>query len=160
MKTDSRPRLLFPRLRRVEFESFSLFAQQPNASLSVSRGVTCLAGANGIGKSTFLAALNFALTGRVPDTTRSYSSADEYYRESSPFSAVFFEGRIFEQDRATASISVDFEIGDYLLHLNRGFFDPDGLRALSIRALWFSFGHRAAAALRGLGHQGCRPAVF
>jgi len=48
---------------------------------------------------------------------------------------VFFEGRIFEQDRATASISVDFEIGDYLLHLNRGFFDPDGLRALSIRAL-------------------------
>lgn len=94
-----------------------------------------MAGANGIGKSTFLAALSFALTGRVPMPARSYSCADEYYRESSPFPAVFFEGRISEEDRATAWISVEFEIGDHLPQLNRGLFDHDGLRALTIRAL-------------------------
>jgi len=133
MKEESRPRLLFPRLRRVDFASFSLFGQQPNIGLRFSPGVTCLAGANGIGKSTFLAAVSFALTGRVPMPTRSYSSADEYYRESGNFPPVYFEGRINEEDRTTASISVELEIGSHFLKLTRGFFDPDGLRALSIR---------------------------
>jgi len=133
MKKEPRPRLLFPRLRHVDFASFSLFGQQPNVGLRFSPGVTCLAGANGIGKSTFLASVSFALTGRVPMPTRSYSSADEYYRESSFFPAVYFEGRINEEDRATASISVELEIGSHFLKLTRGFFDPDGLRALSIR---------------------------
>lgn len=130
--TATRPRLRFPRLRRVEFETFSLFAQQPNVKLPISSGVTCLAGANGIGKSTFLAAVNFALTGRVPLPDRSYSSADEYFRDSSFFPRQFFEGRIRETDRATASISIEVEIDAQIFQLSRGLFDPDGLRSLTI----------------------------
>lgn len=132
MKPATPPHLRFPRLRRVEFESFSLFAQQPNVSLAIAPGVTCLAGANGIGKSTFLATVDYALTGRVPLPVRAYSSADEYYRASSHFPRAYFEGRIAENDRATAAVSVEFELGDEIFQLTRGLFDPDGLRALMI----------------------------
>ena len=109
-----------------------MFSQEPSASLQVQRGVTCLAGANGIGKSTFLATLDYALTGRVPLPTRQYSSSDEYYRESAAFPRRYFEGRINEEDRKTAAISADFEIENRVFYLTRGLFDPDGLRAFRI----------------------------
>src|SRR5690242_9030352 len=95
-------RLTFPQLRRVNLTNFSLYTQEPNVALPIHRGVTCLAGANGIGKSTFLAAVNYGLTGRVPTTERAYDSADEYYRDSVQFTQSFFDGRIGEDDRATA----------------------------------------------------------
>lgn len=124
--------LTLPRLRRVALRDFSLFTRVPSISLELKDGVSCLAGANGIGKSTFIAALNFALTGRVPERTRRFQSVEEYHQHTEPFSRRFFEGRIAEIDRESAEVEVEFEVGEFVYRLVRGMFEPNELRVLEI----------------------------
>jgi len=52
-----------PILQQVEFRAFSLYSNHPTQTVPVHEGVFCLAGANGLGKSTFLNAVGFGLTG-------------------------------------------------------------------------------------------------
>ena len=49
-----------PVLTSVELHNFSLYRNNRHLKIPVRRGVFCLAGANGMGKSSFLAAVNFA----------------------------------------------------------------------------------------------------
>jgi energy-coupling factor transporter ATP-binding protein EcfA2 len=127
-----RPRLNFPRLRRIDLASFSIYAQKPDITLSVPEGVLCVAGANGVGKSTFLSAVNYAITGRVPSPRRSYTSANEYFEEGLAFTEEFFEGRIAERDRDAATVSVALQLGHDTFELTRAVFEPGGLRAFRI----------------------------
>jgi ABC-type cobalamin transport system ATPase subunit len=123
-------KLNFPKIRRVQLRNFTLYNLQPNVDLDLSPGVFCLAGANGLGKSTFLAAVNFAITGIVSDPTREFKSVKEY--SDYGFSSAFFTGRISEEDREAASIGVSLHIGDTIFDLTRGVFEPDQLRELVI----------------------------
>ncbi|MCK6472713.1 MAG: AAA family ATPase [Planctomycetes bacterium] len=125
-------RLSFPQIRRVVLDKFSLYTQRPGIELDVSAGVLCLAGANGIGKSTFLSAINYGLTGIVPLASREFMSAAEYYKDGLRFSHEFFDGRIEEDDRDGAQITVEFDVGKTGFQLTRGLFEADSLRALSI----------------------------
>lgn len=131
-KDPNRIRLLFPQIRRVVLDRFSLYTQRPKIEMDVSDGVLCLAGANGIGKSTFLSAVNFGLTGIVPLASREFMSAAEYYKNGVRFSQAFFDGRIREDDRDSAQIAVEFDIGKTRFHITRGLFEPDSLRSLSV----------------------------
>jgi DNA repair exonuclease SbcCD ATPase subunit len=94
-----------------------------------------LAGANGIGKSTFLAAVNFAITGRIPDPNRGYSTAEGYYLDSARFTHDFFDGRVDQVDRSAATISVEIAVGTLTFHVTRGLFDVEGLRVLKVTDL-------------------------
>jgi DNA repair exonuclease SbcCD ATPase subunit len=98
----------------------------------LSDGVFCLAGANGLGKSTFLAAINFGFTGIVSDPDRKFESAEEYYRYSVDFSGDYFSGRVSEGDRETAEIVLEFAVGQREYKLRRGMFDSNSLRELQI----------------------------
>lgn len=129
---NDRTQLNFPQIRRVVLDKFSLYTQRPKIELDVANGVVCLAGANGIGKSTFLSAVNFGLTGTVPLPSHKFMSAAEYYKDGVRFSQTFFDGRIDEDDRESAQITIDFDLGKTRLQITRGFFEPDSLRALSI----------------------------
>ena len=71
---------------RAIFRHFTLYNLEHEISIDFPAGVFCLAGANGLGKSTFLASLNYALTGIVPDPQREFKSAKEYYDYSGEFS--------------------------------------------------------------------------
>jgi DNA repair exonuclease SbcCD ATPase subunit len=129
---NSHARLQFPRIHGLSLRSFSVFSRKPNLSVQFSDGVSCLAGANGLGKSTFIAALNFGLTGIVSEPSRRFTSADEYYRFSKAFSQDFFSGRIVERDRKAAEVAVDFTLGTLKYQVVRGVFEPDQLRKLTI----------------------------
>jgi len=122
----------FPQLRRVALQSFSLYTQKPTVDLLIPPGVLCLAGANGLGKSTFLAAVNYAITGVVPLPSRSLKSAAEYYSDALRFTKDYFTGRIDIQDRESAAISVEFSVGETTFALTRGVFDVSALRDLTI----------------------------
>ena len=126
------PEFSFPRINCIKLDNFSLYSKEPNAQLDVPRGVLCLAGANGIGKSTFLAAVNFALTGAVPHPERKFSSTEEYYQAALRFTPEFFDGRIQEQDRETASVNLRFFIDGKVFEITRGIFDGKVLRELRI----------------------------
>lgn len=128
----SRPRLNLPKIRSLVLTNFSLYSAQPTVDVKFDKGVFCLAGANGLGKSTFLAAVNFALTGRVSEPNRTFQSINEYYRYTEDFSADFFEGRIDENDREFAEAKLEMTVGNHTYRITRGMFEADELRHLEI----------------------------
>jgi DNA repair exonuclease SbcCD ATPase subunit len=123
---------IFPRLLEIELRAFSLYRRVPDARIVISDGVSCFIGANGLGKSTFVAAVNYGLTGRVAEPTRTFSSAEEYYKETHAFAREYFAGRIDEEDRSAAEIRIDFAVAGVTFSLRRGFFDLSELRSLKI----------------------------
>lgn len=129
---NSRPLYNFPALTRVQLHAFSLYRLEPNVGLSLKPGVTCMAGANGIGKSTFLSTVNFALTGAVPHPRRRLLSTGQYLKEAQDYTSTYFEGRISEEDRDVAAVSIEFHIGERRYSLTRPIFTPTELRELKI----------------------------
>jgi len=87
---DTTTKMRFPRIVRVTLTRFSLFNITPTVTIDFNEGVFCLAGANGLGKSTFLSALNYGLTGIVSDPERIFSSVDEYFKHSDVVSGLRF----------------------------------------------------------------------
>ena len=140
METPSTFKIVFPKIRRVAIRNLSVYTQRPTISLDISSGVFCLAGANGLGKSTFIAAVNFGLTGRVPDPARTFLSVDEYYKDTETFSRNYFTGRVTEIERESAEIELEFAIGEYVYKLVRGLFEPGQLRFLKITGPKFGNG--------------------
>lgn len=126
------PKLKLPKLAKIRLKRFSLFTANPDAEFAAGDGVLCLVGANGIGKSTLLAAINFCLTGTVPDPARTFESVNEYYQYTRRYSREFFRGRIAGLDEDDAEISVTFSIGSINYKLTRGLFEPEELRHLSV----------------------------
>lgn len=130
---DSNPiKLNFPRIIDAELRGFSLFTLETVIDVQFSEGVFCLVGANGLGKSTFLATMNFAATGIVPEPGRRFMSVPSYYKHSLSFADEYFSGRIAEKDRETAEVSLRLSIGDHEYFLTRSVFESDELRALTI----------------------------
>jgi energy-coupling factor transporter ATP-binding protein EcfA2 len=125
-------KLRLPRLRKVRLRRFSLFSANPDAEFLCGDGVLCLVGANGIGKSTLLSAINFCLTGIVSDPNRAFESMDEYYKFTRAYSSSYFRGRISGTDEDDSEISLSFGLGPFEYEMTRGLFEPEELRALTI----------------------------
>ena len=129
----SQPKLRLPQIEKVRLRHFSLFTANPDAEFTSNIGVVCLVGANGIGKSTLLSAINFALTGTVSDPNRPFESMEEYYKFTRNYSSNYFRGRIEVSDEKEAEVALGFRIGLYDYEIRRGLFEPDELRGLSVR---------------------------
>ena len=127
------PKLKLPRVRRVRLSRFSLFARKPDIDIEIPKGVFCLAGANGIGKSTFLAAVGYGITGIVPNPRIPFRTVSQYYKDCLSFGNEYFTGRISESDRDLASITLDIELHNEVYEITRGMFEPQELRGFSIR---------------------------
>ncbi len=125
-------KLNFPRIKKVKLRRFSLFDQSDKIDETLIDGVSCIVGANGLGKSTFLTTINFALTGIVPEPNKPFKSIDEFYRHRLNFCEEYFEGRIEERDRDEAEIELEFTLGGSVFRIIRGLFEPDTLREFEI----------------------------
>ena len=121
-----------PVLRRVSLTAFSLYTEKPKVDIDITDGVFCLVGANGIGKSTFIAAVNFGLCGRLPKPGERFRSSDEYFQNVIDFSSSFFDGRITELDREKAEVEIEFTINQDNYHIVRGAFEPNQLKHASV----------------------------
>src|ERR1051325_5162901 len=119
----AQPKLKLPQIDKVGLMRFSLYVANPNAEVSAGTGVLCLVGANGIGKSTLLSAINFCLTGTVSDPNRAFESMEEYYRLTRAYSANYFRGRIVGSDEDDAEITLHFRIGAFSYEVRRGMFE-------------------------------------
>ncbi len=126
-----RPQLHYPRIMSVTLENFSLYSLRRKIEVIFTDGVFCLIGANGLGKSTFLASVNFALTGILADPRKTYSTPAELNRNRPDFADEFFRGRIKESDRDKAQISLIVQISDKEFHITRGVFESKSLRNFS-----------------------------
>jgi DNA repair exonuclease SbcCD ATPase subunit len=124
--------LHLPRVERVVLHNFSLYDNAPEITADIPPGVFCLAGANGLGKSTFLAAVNFAMTGVVAPPDQRFQSTGEWTRDSLAYSRTYFRGRIRPEDEDTAEIELMLRVGEHHYTLTRGVFEPQALRSLRI----------------------------
>jgi energy-coupling factor transporter ATP-binding protein EcfA2 len=122
----------FPSLKLVELQSFSLYRNRPELLLDLDIPVFCLAGANGLGKSTFLNAVTYGLTGVIPNPSDRFDSIEEHYHHNLPYAAEYFSGRIDEDARDAAEIRLQFTLGSHSYDLTRGLFEPEQLRSLTI----------------------------
>ena len=123
-----KPKLKLPQIEKVGLRHFSLFTANPDIEFSCGRGVVCLIGANGIGKSTLLSAINFCLTGIVSDPNRTFESMEEFYKFNRNYSNNYFHGRIDEDDEDEAEICLSFRLGSFGYEIRRGMFEPEESR--------------------------------
>ena len=120
----------FPIIQNVEIKSFSLYKKKDHIDLNLQSGVFCLAGANGLGKSTFLNLINYAVTGIVVDPKRDFGSVvstSRFYNYNKKFASIYFDGRVDEIDRDDCSIKLVFKVGENTYLVERGLFQVDEL---------------------------------
>lgn len=127
-------KISLPTIKRVALANFDLYSNEPNASADIERPVFCLIGANGLGKSTFLNTINFAITGAIPDPDRKFQSAQEYLRNAgrADRSDDYFSGRISERARSIASATVELAWPSAILSVTRDLFGGAGVTRLAI----------------------------
>ncbi|HTC58789.1 MAG TPA: AAA family ATPase [Solirubrobacteraceae bacterium] len=124
--------LMLPRIERMELRHFSLYKRRRVVEVDFDRPVFCLAGANGLGKSTFLATLGYAITGTVPRPDLSFLRSQDFYADSREYSTRCFEGRISSADHELAEVELEMTVASSRFKLVRGMFEPLGLRSLMV----------------------------
>lgn len=121
-----------PRITRIVINNFSLYKSKRQIILDFADGVMCLAGANGLGKSTFISIVSYAMTGYVLQPGRQFKSDNSisaFVQRNSGFAYKYFEGRIDEEDRDLATVTVEFVLAGNKYTVKRGFFDSSELEA-------------------------------
>ena len=127
-------KITFPQIVAIRLEKFDLYSLQPDIDVTIDREVFCLIGANGLGKSTFLNTINYAMTGAVPDPKRKFQSADEYYAYVATLGRTkdYFDGRISEQARPFAKVTVKLSWPSKTLEVTRNIFEGSSISHLAI----------------------------
>lgn len=126
--------MLLPKIKRIVIKNFSLYKSKKQINIDLNDGVMCLAGANGLGKSTFISIVSYAMTGYVIKPGISFKSDNSiaaFVKRSAGFAYKYFEGRISEEDRDMASVSIEFDLAGNTYTLKRGFFDSSELDCFS-----------------------------
>jgi DNA repair exonuclease SbcCD ATPase subunit len=111
-----------------------LYTLIDSIQFDIPEGILCLAGANGLGKSTFLQVLNYGLTGVAFKPNQKFTSVDDYCRDIMGFTEDYFQGRISPEDKEICEIELELLIGDDRIVLRRGFVESTELRALEIHS--------------------------
>lgn len=125
----------FIQLKQVIIRNFSLYKKEGQIyeiDESINEGVFCLAGANGLGKTTFLNSINYGLTGIVLAPGKEVLEPAEIKNINKKYTDRYFEGRIKESEKANAEIEITFHINNDYFKLCRNFFESDSLRSLEI----------------------------
>ncbi|MEO3726684.1 hypothetical protein ABHN98_19230 [Pseudomonas syringae] len=127
-------KVTLPKVVRVILCDFDLYTHKPDADVSIIKPVFCLMGANGLGKSTFLNTLNFAMTGGVPDPARKFQSAKDYLKDVARIDRTedYFGGRIKEGARDTASVTVVLEWPAAVVEVERNIFEGRSVKRLIV----------------------------
>lgn len=129
---DASRKLKFPILQRLRLAHFSLYTLADTIEFKIADGILCLAGANGLGKSTFLQIVGYGMTGVVPKPGQKFVSVDDYYRDIRTFTNEYFDGRLFPEHRDIAEIELEMSLGGKQVTITRGFVEPESLRSLTV----------------------------
>jgi len=110
----------FPSINELILRNFSLYSE-PEVKISFNKPVTCIMGANGIGKSTLLNCINYAITGYISQPNRKVLSVNDFL-ESNSYHIEYFDGRISELDKDFAEVSIEYTLNAHSIYVKRRFF--------------------------------------
>lgn len=125
----------FIKIEKIVIRNFSLYKKNGKSyevNEDINQGVYCLAGANGLGKTTFLNSINYGLTGIVLEPEKSVFSPGEIVKSNYGYTERYFKGRIQKKDEGKAEVEITFKVKDNYFRLIRNFFERDELRLLEI----------------------------
>ncbi len=125
----------FLKLQKVILRNFSLYKKKGKiyeVNEDINEGVYCLAGANGLGKTTFLNSINYGLTGVVLEPNREPYSPSEIVNENKRYTERYFKGRLDKKDEDKAEIEILLTVANKNFRIIRGFFEREELRLLEI----------------------------
>jgi ABC-type lipoprotein export system ATPase subunit len=121
----------FIQLKRVIIRNFSLYkknGQINEINESINNGVFCLAGANGLGKTTFLNAINYGLTGIVLAPNKEVYTPDTIIDSNKEYTKRYFEGKIKATEKEKAEIELLLMVNSKFIRIIRSFDNREGLR--------------------------------
>ena len=125
-------------IKKISLRNFSLYSKNDEVvaiNEVIKNGVYCLAGANGLGKTTFLNTINYGLTGLVLQSGREVFTPSEIIKANKSYTERYFEGRIKAEDKEKAEIEIEFEIDKLYFRIIRGFNNRDEIRLFEIYKL-------------------------
>ncbi|MDQ7799606.1 MAG: AAA family ATPase [Candidatus Edwardsbacteria bacterium] len=128
----------FIKLQKIILRNFTLYKKGDKVyevNENINEGVYCLAGANGLGKTTFLNSINYGLTGIVLEPNKEVYSPGEIEKSNHDYTDRYFKGRIAKKDEKGSEIEILFKVKDKYFRIIRGFFERDELRLLEIFSL-------------------------
>lgn len=125
----------FLKIEKIIIRNFSLYSKKKSVigvKEKINNGVYCLAGANGLGKTTFLNIINYGLTGLVLKPNKEVFSPEEIINANKGYTARYFDGRISAKDKKNAEIEIHISINNKFYRLIRGFLNRDELKLFEI----------------------------
>jgi DNA repair exonuclease SbcCD ATPase subunit len=126
--TNNNGKYNFLKIEKVIIRNFSLFPKNNSVVNEViNEGVYCLAGANGLGKTTFLNIINYGLTGLVLKPNKEVFSPSEIEKYNKDYTNRYFEGRIKAKDKNEAEVEIHFLIDSIHYRIIRDFNNREGL---------------------------------
>jgi len=121
----------FIKIVKVTIRNFSLYSKNEKVvevEEFINDGVYCLAGANGLGKTTFLNAINYGLTGIVLVPNKEVYIPDEIIKSNKLYTERYFQGRIKAEDKDKAEIELLLRVNNKFIRIIRSFSNREDLR--------------------------------
>lgn len=126
--------LFLPRLNFVGLNGFSIYKKVGGTvSLDINKSVYCLAGANGLGKSTLLTTIIYGICGYPRRLSTQKVSQSKRQKNAEKQSEEYYLGRLNPSDIGNSTVTVEFDIGNYTYKITRKVYKSDGIESLSIK---------------------------
>ena len=125
----------FIQIKKIIIRNFSLFSKNNSVveiHEEIYNGVYCLAGANGLGKTTFLNIINYGLTGIVLKPNKEVFSPTEIIKFNKDYTQRYFKGRIKAKDYDKAEIEIHLTVNNRSFRIIRGFTNREELRLFEL----------------------------
>ena len=121
----------FIKIQKIIIRNFSLYSKDNKVieiEEEINNGVYCLAGANGLGKTTFLNAVNYGLTGIVLEPNKEVLTPEDIIKSNKFYTERYFQGRINAFDKEKSEIELLISVNNKFIRIVRGFSNRDELR--------------------------------
>ena len=143
-------KISLPKLISIELKNFSLYEREGNdIVVNLNNPITCIIGANGLGKSTLINCINYGLTGVINRPGKNFKSVNDFY-ETNKYSFEYFSGRISDMDRDYATVTVQLSIKNVNIIVSRKFFPNESVINFECSSKEFSSYEEAVVKLMGL----------
>lgn len=123
--------ILLPRPASIRIEGVQLYKNGGLVELDLRADFICTVGANGLGKSTLLNLLLYAITGLVLKPQHKLvplsGKGSSFIGQGKDFARSYFEGRVARGDVERAQVTIEYTLGEANVVVTRGFLTKTGV---------------------------------